>query len=287
MVYRRNLFGRAPTAACYLFATLFSLAAGCSESDLAPDAGAEASSEAAPDTATPPDSAAPDGQPVDIGAETFVDSKPDSDDVGDDAPRDTLGDLLDVEQDISADAAEDVAKDAAEDVAADAEPDIDADPCASYCATGRLEAVDGARVYAFDRAYFGLDVPAVPGDSVKLYIEAYRGGAEGCPKEDSPTPKQTLIISGWSLGAAEASLSDGLRAVLLDFAGDIVDSPVPMRATSATIKRVAVCEPCAPWPTREQRDTTIFAELDAKLSLEGKTITVKGMVVASHCNSLD
>ncbi|MEZ4364968.1 MAG: hypothetical protein R2939_01615 [Kofleriaceae bacterium] len=138
--------------------------------------------------------------------------------------------------------------------------------CTGDCATLDLTASFGATTRAFARAYYGV-TSAAGGDT--LHVEAYAGGADGCPTKASPTPDYTLIIDGAD-DPVDLTVTTGAGSVL-DFVGDLLGGPLGAAATSVTLTPVA-----------RTADVVAFT---AALTFDGGTVA--GHLVASHCASLD
>lgn len=145
----------------------------------------------------------------------------------------------------------------------------------------------GARTRRFDRVQFGFeraDAGAGADASVSppgrpVYLEAYEGGDPACPEMNSPTPLRTIVIAGLRVPSSglPVTQTEGLVVSLVDFQGDLVSDPMPLRAASArvTVQR-ATLEPAD--------DATMAIELDADF---GAGRTVRGALTATHCRSLD
>lgn len=239
-----------------------------SQKDVTSDALPDGGSDVAQDSDRDSDS---DAQDLDVQPDTNPDVTPDAE--------------QDVEQDVDSGMDADDADDA--DDANDADVydgdvvlDADAQLCPDTCLSITLMARFGANTVKFERAFFGLDTEE---GGQKLYLEAYEGGSSTCPESTSPTPHFTLIVSGWPLNKSQVTYEEGLRVVLFDFTGTVLD-PVPIaKATGATAKRVNACVDCAPWPTVAEHDTHVYIDIDAQF--DGGE--VKGQINASHCDSLD
>lgn len=134
----------------------------------------------------------------------------------------------------------------------------------------------GGVVRTLPRAQLGLDRTDGGGDLL-LYVEAHEGGDPACPGPASPTPLRTLILANIRpvLGVPQTS-ADGIRATLLDFVGDQVSGPAPLRASNVTVTVHAVTtEPAA--------DARVSLTLSATFE-DGSAV---GEVAATHCDSLD
>lgn len=145
--------------------------------------------------------------------------------------------------------------------------------CTGACRTLALGATYGAVTASFDRAQFGRDKtgPNVSG----VTVEVHAGGAPECPKQNSPTPDRTLIVSGIKVGSEgkTLTLADGVAVTLLDFKELLTKKPLD-KATAAKLTVVAI-EGSPP-------DKVAF-DLEATFE-EG---TIRGHVFADHCASMD
>lgn len=183
---------------------------------------------------------------------------------------DELSDVLDLEDEESE----------LEDQETELEEDEVEDPCAA-CEALAVSLDFDLLSTDFEQAFFGLETE----DQVNwsLYAELYRGGADGCPSQESPTPDYTLIISNWPLEAIELSEEDGLSATLLDFSGDLLGGQLFVKAEQISLRRVDACASCVNWPTPEAADGHVVVELNARFPGG----SVNGLLRASHCDSLD
>jgi hypothetical protein len=151
--------------------------------------------------------------------------------------------------------------------------------CDQACQTMALTVTIGVTARTFERAYFGVTTSrATP---ASLRIEAYRGGAAGCPTASSPTPDYTFLANGFVPPAStDASFT------FFDFAGDVLTSGPPLvSADSGTITAVAadVCYDCIGNPPPSQPDGFIAADVDVQFPGG----TGLGHLYATHCDSLD
>ncbi len=122
---------------------------------------------------------------------------------------------------------------------------------------------------ALERSHFGVS----EGDA-ELYLEAYRGGADGCPSQDSPTPALTLVVAGIPRTLeAPIDKASGLSVVLFDFEGALGDVPL-VRATEARLTPLSAC--------LEEGEAFGYA-LEA--AFPGGTLS--GQALATRCGSLD
>lgn len=145
--------------------------------------------------------------------------------------------------------------------------------CTGACRTLALGATYGAVTASFERAQFGRDKtgPNVSG----VTVEVHAGGAPECPKQNSPTPDRTLVVSGIKVGSEgkTLTLADGLAVTLLDFKELLTKKPLD-KATAAKLTVVAI-EGSPP-------DKVAF-DLEATFE-EG---TIRGHVFADHCATMD
>ncbi len=157
---------------------------------------------------------------------------------------------------------------------ASAQDSAEAGPsCTGDCAVTSLQAQYGTVKASFGRAQFGHDLQG--GRVTSLTVEAHAGGSPECPKEDSPTPDRTLVVSGIPVGSQGRTLTfaDGVRATLLDFKTVLTKKPLD-RATSITLKVIAL---------DGDLPRTVAFDLEATFE-EG---TIKGHAYATHCTSMD
>lgn len=155
------------------------------------------------------------------------------------------------------------------------------DGCDAACRTVDATAtVDGSSV-TFQRAYFGITSGEfTDSGEPEVHVEVYAGGTDGCPEMNSPSPDQTLIVTGMQLPATSATSDEasGMAVSLLDFAGDVTMAPV-LPATGESLTFVAwSCPNCT-----DDVERYVAFELDAPL--EGGQAA--GHVFATHCDSLD
>lgn len=139
--------------------------------------------------------------------------------------------------------------------------------CEGACRTTALTAVM-ATTRMLDRAYYGITTSA---SGTTLHVEAYFGGAPGCPTMDSPPTDYTLVLGRVPVPTSTTpSTSPGS---ILDFAGDLLDGPLGAMATAVTL------DPVAANPTEG------FVALDIALTFAAGT--VMGHLFATHCTELD
>jgi hypothetical protein len=119
-----------------------------------------------------------------------------------------------------------------------------------------------------DRAQMGFDA-----DGRTVRVEVHRGGDPACPTESSPTPDQTVILSGLAIEATRRT--DGVFATLLDFETGLTSEPL-LRGMEVKVSEVqALASPRA----------EAFVAFDLEASLPGGRLS--GHVFAPHCDSLD
>ena len=157
---------------------------------------------------------------------------------------------------------------------AGARSDADAAPaCSGACRTLSLDATYGAKKAGFQRAQFGWDKKGATVSGVTVEIHA--GGAPECPKQSSPTPDRTLIVSSIPVGSESRVLgtADGIAVTLLDFKEALTTKPLD-KATSVKLTVVAL---------EGEPPQNVAFDLEATFE-EG---TIKGHVFAEHCTSMD
>ncbi len=156
---------------------------------------------------------------------------------------------------------------------ADTGPDANDAGCVGACATLALEATYGAKTAKFERAQFGWD--KANGRVTGVTTEVHAGGAPECPKQSSPTPDRTLVVSGVPLGSAGRVLTqaDGVAVTLLDFKALLTSKPLD-KATQVKLTVVAL-----------EGDAPERAAFDLEATFaEGKIV---GHVFAEHCTTMD
>ncbi len=153
--------------------------------------------------------------------------------------------------------------------------------CEGACATTNLAITFGATMRDLDRAFYGLTKDA---SGTTIRIEAHKGGSDTCPEESSPTPAYTLILPSLPIptGPTPTLTSAG---TFLDFTGDVVTGPAPLRATEVILTPVAanICPTCIGGPAPSHADGMIA--LDVALTFASGTIS--GHLYAIHCDSFD
>jgi hypothetical protein len=136
--------------------------------------------------------------------------------------------------------------------------------CTGACQTTALTATMSA-TRVLDHAYFGITAA----DNT-LHVEAYKGGAAGCPTMSSPTPDYTLVLGKVTRPTSTATSSS--PGNMLDYKGDLLGGPLGQQATMVTLTPVAA-----------SGDT--FVAFDVMLTFPAGTVT--GHLYATHCPSLD
>ena len=136
--------------------------------------------------------------------------------------------------------------------------------CSGACQTTALTAAMSA-TRVLDRAYFGITAA----DNT-LHVEAYKGGAAGCPTMSSPTPEYTLVLGRVTRPTSTATSSS--PGNMLDYQGDLLGGPLGQQATSVMLMPVAA-----------SGDT--FVAFDVMLTFPAGTVS--GHFYATHCTSLD
>lgn len=151
--------------------------------------------------------------------------------------------------------------------------------CTGACRTLALAATFGATTRAFEHAVYGVTAGPTP----SLHVEAFRGGAAGCPTERSPTPDYTLVLGAVPVPTSTAPVTSS--ANLLDFVGDLLNGPLGAAATTVAITPVAadVCATCVGQPAPSH--AAGFVALDLQLTFAAGTVT--GHLFATHCDELD
>ncbi len=135
--------------------------------------------------------------------------------------------------------------------------------CTGACAVTALSAAFQT-THVLDEAVFGFTTS----DST-LHVEAYRGGAGGCPSNTSPTPDYTLVLGKVAMPTGTAGTSS--PGNVLDFVGDLLGGSLGAQATMVSIFAVAA--------------GTDFVALDIALEFTDGMVT--GHLYATHCDSLD
>lgn len=156
---------------------------------------------------------------------------------------------------------------------ADAAPDVtDAGArCDGPCTETKIVVTFGAASTTLTRAQFGYDAPDDAGVRA-LHIEAHAGGAPECPTQQSPTPRQTLIVTGTPPTVAPLTTT---RVSFLDFAGTF--SLPPAVSTPNVTGRLASIGSLA--------DGGAALTMELTATFDGGTAT--GPIAADHCDSLD
>jgi hypothetical protein len=173
--------------------------------------------------------------------------------------------------------------------AGDAGPTIDSGispefgtPCDQACQVVDAILTVGSEERRIERAFYGISES--PDAEFELYIEAYRGGAQGCPTDQSPMPEQTLVLSGipipppGEIGGVDSDA--GLRVNLLDFEGLVAQPVLPAESAALTWNSVSICSEC-----NEQDDSGFLSfEIEAEFGADG---SLSGQLYATHCVTLD
>lgn len=156
----------------------------------------------------------------------------------------------------------------------DASIDAPTSACTGTCRTLTAKAVKGLDTVAFDRAFYGYNGSnAAP---TSLRIELHQGGDATCPTMNSPTPRQTAIVSAIPVSNRTVPTSDLTAKVsYLDFAGTLTMSPI-VRSTAVSLSAI----------TGSFAANDLYVAFDINATL-GEAISVTGHVFAIHCASLD
>lgn len=160
--------------------------------------------------------------------------------------------------------------------------------CANTCAQTTASATFGNKSATFQNVRFGLLAASrTSSKTIEMQLEAFNGGTSGCPEMNSPTPQQTLIVSGLS-GSISTSTpiteKDGVVIKLIDYDGSLLDDELFVDATSFTLTPVAanICTTCL---STQEPDTDSFLTFDAQINFDGGQIT--GRFYGQHCDSMD
>ena len=145
--------------------------------------------------------------------------------------------------------------------------------CTAACRALSLDAIYGAKTAKFERAQFGWDKRGTTVSGVTT--EIHSGGVAECPKQSSPTPDRTLIVSGIPTGSTgkALTLADGVAVTLLDFKEALTKKPLD-KATAAKITGIVL-----------EGDPPEKVAFDLEATFEEGTI--KGHVFADHCTTMD
>lgn len=172
-----------------------------------------------------------------------------------------------------------------EEDASDAEDSAALAPdCQGACREQSLVAARGDLRVPFTFAAYGLtDATLSDSGELEVLVEIYSGGEATCPREDSPTPESTLILSGL---ADPPSEDQPLTLSLLDFEGALLEGAPIGRAESVSSANVeaTLCGECLGEPAPSHNAGFVALDLTATFP-EGITLT--GHVFAVHCDSLD
>ena len=160
--------------------------------------------------------------------------------------------------------------------------------CTTTCAQTTASAKFGNKSATFQNVRFGLLAASrTSSKTIEMQLEAFNGGTSGCPEMNSPTPKQTLIVSGLS-GAISSSTpiteKDGVIIKLIDYDGSLLNDELFVDATSFTLTPVAanICTTCL---STQEPDTDSFLTFDAQINFDNGQIT--GRFYGQHCDSMD
>lgn len=160
--------------------------------------------------------------------------------------------------------------------------------CTTTCAQTTASATFGNKSASFQNVRFGLLAASrTSSKTIEMQMEAFNGGTSGCPEMDSPTPKQTLIISGINPTTSTKTPiteKDGVVIKLIDYDGSLLSDDLFVDATSFTLTPVAanVCTSCL---ATQDPDTDSFLTFDAQINFDGGQIT--GRFYGQHCDSMD
>ena len=160
---------------------------------------------------------------------------------------------------------------------------VDDTACVDACRQMSLSVTIDATQLDMERAFYGLTSPAMSSSGDwELHVEAHRGGSDGCPEMNSPSPDQTVIVTGFPilLDGNTYAEADGLVASVLDFAGDFgTELSHAATAESVTMTAARVCTDCV------DADPNSFVAFDVEGTLNGGAVS--GHVFATHCPSMD
>ena len=168
------------------------------------------------------------------------------------------------------------------------EPAVVPTTCDAACREPTLSARFGAQRSSLGVAFYGLSAPSTTDSGqLELYLEAAEGGAPGCPAQDSPTPKRTLILSGLTLPLSPAALTQerGVRLKLIDYEGSLLGGDLFADPIQVTVTPLAarLCVECLGQPAPSSPDGFIALELKATFA-QGQ---LEGRLYATHCDSMD
>lgn len=174
---------------------------------------------------------------------------------------------------------------------ADAGADLGQDQgpsCQGDCAKTALNAKFNGTEAPLTKAFYGLSAATTTDSGApELYLELFEADFEGCPVQDSPTPKRTIILTGIKLPVEQGTLTqdDGVKGKLLDYDGVLLGDGLFADPTSATVDLMSaqLCLECLGMPAPSHEEG--FVSFDLNLQFEGGTIA--GHVYATHCDSMD
>lgn len=153
--------------------------------------------------------------------------------------------------------------------------------CEGSCQTTALTATFAA-TRVLDRALYGITQAP---EGTTLHVEAYRGGAPGCPEMDSPPPEYALILGMVPVPTSTDPITSSANLLDYSASGDLLGGALGVRATDVVITPVAarLCPSCVGQPTPSDPDGMVA--LDVTLTFPGGTVT--GHLYATHCDSFD
>lgn len=161
--------------------------------------------------------------------------------------------------------------------------------CEGVCSEQNLTVVYANTTGELTRAAFGLTAPeASDSGEWEVYLEAWEGGFEGCPVENSASPDWQFIIGGFGIPQDETTLTkadDGVFLSFLDYDGQFLGT-----------QPVAIGDPVSITPVAVRIDTELVADgvqdedgfialdISATFGVEGEA---SGHIYAKHCASMD
>ncbi|MBP9085204.1 MAG: hypothetical protein KBG15_03760 [Kofleriaceae bacterium] len=156
----------------------------------------------------------------------------------------------------------------------DATVDAVTSACTGACRTLTAKAGKGLDSVAFDRAFYGYN--GSNADPTSVRIELHQGGDATCPTMNSPTPRQTAIVSAIPVTSRTLPTNNLTAKVsYLDFIGTLSMSPI-VRSTAVSLSAI----------TGSFVATDLYVAFDINATL-GEAISITGHVFAIHCASLD
>ena len=138
--------------------------------------------------------------------------------------------------------------------------------CGDACRQTALSAAFGGSERTLTRAHFGTGDSAPP----TLYVEAYAGGAAGCPEEDSPAAAVIFVLG--ELAVPETTSAYSSTAGLIDLEGALLPGQPTASASEVSVEALAF-----------QPDAFLALRVTAEFA-EGRVV---GSIGATHCRSLD